>query len=673
MKEKVKIWSRRRLLGAFLAFLGLSAVATAQNGTRKANCANELQVITRTVDQMDSIGGTVIPIKFDVTSATGNPDLIGDKVYIVAETNGSLTTLDQTNCAGIGQNLKLVGTGTTATIVQDEVTVANVNYTGTTDPDVLGNVVATIPDNGIVRVRVNREAGADISTPFKLGVFIGDVAGANATQCFSDVYWVSIQVINNIYATLNLHQTNQVAKEYICSGTQTITNIGFDLCGIPQSAEDATLHYAMTFDNTGVAGMSLNDGVNTALSGTGLYTLGIGPNEGAYSLRIGQQTLTNTSGAVASSVTYRFLEGLDKFYLTYTDGTRTVNVPIIFITNEANCTGNPITDPASQYTADQMSHGFTVHVAPAFTVTPLAYETADLRTAGDVTTAITTFCQGTVAYLDANTTVTTGANSVITTLGYTWTVADNLATDANIEQPNSKELVRAGDDTYTFTVTAQWDDAQTDDGVASGNWANVAGIEGGVGCKITSAGLVIDVTAAPILLVATDKVVQNEGGVEVEVWNTTNVITANTYCPGQTVYINTLDAGTPVLDGTNRADAIMVGNYIKHNGAEIKWTIDVPNNMGAYSTWRTTPVAGTGNIAVTDPDANPDVTHYLDNESVTPTGIITYTLENAGTTSNTCKLVKSDGSSLNLVDPKDGKVQIKYPVSPRPTFNLSAN
>ena len=598
---------------------------------------------------MDSTGGTVIPIKFNVTA---NDDLIGDEVYIVAETNGSLTTLDQANCAGIGQNLELVGTGDRET---------GAAYTGTTNPDVLGTAVATIPADGIVYVRINREATADISQPFKLGVFTNDVAGDDATQCYSDVYWISIQVINNVYATLRLHNTNNVAKEYICSGTQTLTNIGFDLCGIPTSATDATLHYAMTLTNLGVVtGISLNDGVNSTLAVDGLYSLEIAPSSGNYSLNIGQQTLINPSNAEATSVVYKFEEGLDKFYLTYTEGGRTVNVPILFITNDDNCTGNTQT-----YTADELSHEFTVYVAPAFTVTPLAYLSAEDRT--NATNPTTTFCQGTVAYLDANTTATGG---VIPTYGYNWTVAGNIEGAVNIEQPVSKELVNAGAGTYTFTVTAQWDDAQTD-GVASGNWANVTGINGGAGCKITSEELVIDVTAAPILLVATDKVVQNEGGVDVEVWNTTNVITANTYCPGQTVYINTLTEGTPVIDGTNRVAQMEDGNYIKHNGAEIKWTIDVPTNMGAYSTWRTTAVGATGNIAVADPDTNPDVIHYLDNESVTPTGIITYTLENAGTTTNTCKLVKSDGSSLNLEADKDGKVQVKYPVSVRPTFDLA--
>lgn len=656
MKEKVKIWSRRRLLGAFLAFLGLAAVATAQNGTRKANCASELQVITRTVDQMDSTGGTVIPIKFDVTTTTGNPDLIGDKVYIVAETNGSLTTLDQANCAGIGQNLVLVGTGNREGSA----------YTGTTNPDVLGNVVATIPDSGIVLVRVNREAGASIDadddpiTPsFKLGVFIEDVAGANATQCFSDVYWVSIQVINNIYATLNLHSTN-VAKEYICSGTTTLTDIGFDLCGIPNSAADATLHYTMNFvDNTGVEGMSLSDVVNTTLSGTGLYTLGIAPDAGAYSLRIGQQTLTNTSTAVASSVTYKFLEGLDKFYLTYTDGTRTVNVPILFITNEDNCTATTQT-----YTTDQMSHGFTVHVAPAFTVEALAYKTEGDRTAGE--NATTTFCQGTVAYLDANTTVTTGANSVITTLGYNWTVADNLATDANIEQPNSKELVTAGTGAYTFTVTAQWDDAQID-GVASGNWANVAGINGGAGCKITSEGLVINVTAAPILHIATNENTEGDG-----IWNATDVITNAEVCSGDEIKILTADALGTI--GTSRQDTLNTSIYIKTNGASIAYTIDPADNdaLKAYSVWRSTPAATTGTLSIGNADGTTPG-HYLNNETANNPEIITYIVENAGTTSNTCALVRSDGTSLNLGEENEGKVRIQFPVKARPQFNLSAN
>lgn len=643
MKEKVKIWSRRRLLGAFLAFLGLSAVATAQtyNGTANAHCGGQLAVVTRTVNQMDSTNGTVIPISFDVA---GTPGLVGDNYYIVAETNGSLLSLNETECSGIGDGLVFVGAG-------------DGTYTRTATDNNLDAAVGTIPANGKISLKVKAEAAGAVPKTYKLGIFIEDVAGEGYTQCFSDVYYITINVFQNVYAKLNLH-TNETAKEYICSGTTTLTDIGFDLCGIPTGITDFTLYYDLdmtptTLGNGTVTGMSVADAAN----GDGIYSRAFtmtADDAGKYSMRIGQQTLTNTSVSNVNTVTYAFAEGLDKFYVEYQvteDGnTRTVQLPILFITNTANCEGTEQT-----YTTDQLSKVFTVNLAPAFTIDALAYTTEE-RTAPSTTT----FCQGTIAYLDA---VTSSEEGTMPDNAYSWTLTDHIDGATNIKNPKSKELVVAGADTYTFTVTAQWDDNETAEGLASGNWATV---NEGNGCRATD-NVVIDVTAAPILLLATDKTADDAD------WNTTDKITyTGAICPGELIKIETDDAATilatndandeQTVDGNTvdpRYNYMVAGDYIKANGATLKYSVS-PNEedpaVGAYTTWRT-------DLAPATADLN--VAHHLNNGTNAQANI-TYTVENKD--ANGCKLVKSDGSSLT-----NGQVQIVFPVSPRPTFRLGAN
>ncbi len=643
MKEKVKIWSRRRLLGAFLAFLGLSAVATAQtyNGTANAHCGGQLAVVTRTVNQMDSTNGTVIPISFDVA---GTPGLVGDNYYIVAETNGSLLSLNETECSGIGDGLVFVGAG-------------DGTYTRTATDNNLDAAVGTIPADGKISLKVKAEAAGAVPATYKLGIFIEDIAGVGATQCFSDVYYITINVFQNVYAKLNLH-TNETAKEYICSGTTTLTDIGFDLCGIPTGITNFTLYYDLdmtptTLGNGTVTGMSVAD----AADGDGIYSRSFtmtADDAGKYSMRIGQQTLTNTSVSNVNTVTYAFAEGLDKFYVEYQvteDGnTRTVQLPILFITNTANCEGTEQT-----YTTDQLSKVFTVNLAPAFTIDALAYTTEE-RTAPSTTT----FCQGTIAYLDA---VTSSEEGTMPDNAYSWTLTDDIDGATNIKNPKSKELVVAGASTYTFTVTAQWDDNETAEGLASGNWATV---NEGNGCRATD-NVVIDVTAAPILLLATDKTADDAD------WNTTDKITyTGAICPGELIKIETDDAATilatndandvQIVDGNTvdpRYEYMVAGDYIKANGATLKYSVS-PNEadpaVGAYTTWRTQLAPATANL---------NVAHHLNNGTTAPANI-TYTVENSDALG--CKLVKSDGSSLT-----NGQVQIVFPVSPRPQFILGAN
>ena len=641
MKEKVKIWSRRRLLGAFLAFLGLSAVATAQtyNGTANAHCGGQLAVVTRTVNQMDSTNGTVIPISFDVA---GTPGLVGDNYYIVAETNGSLLSLNETECSGIGDNLVFVGAG-------------DVTYSRTATDNNLDAAVGTIPADGKISLKVKAETPGAVPATYKLGIFIEDIAGTGATQCFSDVYYITINVFQNVYASLNLH-TNGTAQEYICSGTTTLTDIGFDLCGIPTGITDFTLYYDLdmtptTLGSGTVTGMSVADAPN----GDGIYSKAFtltADDAGKYSMRIGQQALTNTSTSHINTVTYAFAEGLDKFYVEYqvteNGNTRTIQLPILFITN--NCTGTTQT-----YTTDQLSKVFTVNLAPAFTIDALAYTTEE-RTAPSTTT----FCQGTIAYLDA---VTSSEEGTMPDNAYSWTLTENIDGATNIKNPKSKELVVAGAGTYTFTVTAQWDDNETAEGLASGNWATV---NEGNGCRATD-NVVIDVTAAPILLLATDKTADDAD------WNTTDKITyTGAICPGELIKIETDDAATilatnddndpETVDGNTvdpRYEYMVAGDYIKANGATLKYTVspnEVDPAVGAYTTWRTALAPATSNL---------NVAHHLNNGTTAPANI-TYTVENSDALG--CKLVKSDGSSLT-----NGQVQIVFPVSPRPQFILGAN
>lgn len=698
MKKGLKFWSKLLIASFFLGGMATSAIAQAswdQRGWRsehsgpngRTQCDGRVLKVTKTQQQM--LDGTDITLKF-------NDEVIGDMFYLVAEGGGSLTGVNGSICnvddpdavgntnVNYGANLQV---GTVTLDAQGNVT----DFEPTTTPAGITIVAAADGGNtiGVKAMDVDGGLVANVASRYFLGVYIQDVAVNDEqapTSCYSDVYYVEIEVLSPIYASLTLNAAGK-PNEYICNGAKTNTNIGITLCNLPadytgifsykalvDNDDDIAVisgskAYAETIDGAldhegeaqgaWVGGVFTPQGTTDMASGTtsALTISGITPVDRKYTVKIGRQTLTNGSDAVAGTAKYTFAE------MTYSydrgDGV-TVTLPVIFESASGYCEG---------HSGTEYPNVFTVYVAPALNTQALAYTTPDrigTYTPGQdtVTAGATpfdptnpTFCQGTLAYLFAETSANAGTSSEGDLFGattYAWSQVNGVdpyilsfTENANIQAPTTSELTKDGTNAYKLHLVATWNDAGNNYGTT--------------GCTAED-DININVTAAPILLVATD---ETDG-----TWNSTDVITASEVCPSNSIFINTLDAGTPELDGTGRVDAIMAGNYIKHNGAEIKWTIDVPTNMGAYSTWRTTAVDATGNIAVTDPDTNPDVTHYLDNESVTPTGIITYTLENAGTTANTCKLVKSDGSSLNLAAEKDGKVQVKYPVSVRPTFSL---
>ena len=637
MKKGLKIWSKLLITSFFLGATVTSAVA--QNGTTKANCdiATPLSIITRTVDQMDSTGGTVVTLRFNVTA---NPGLIGDEYYLVAETNGSLTGLD--NCTTIGKGLEFV----------------RPNYRDGADAQtgLATTAVGTIPSDGVVKFNIKAMTPGQ-SITYHLGVFVKDVAG-DPTSCFSDVYDVQIEVITNIYAMLTLN--NGVANEYICSGETTGTNIGFKLCNLPQSiSTDETMKGRLYYTVKPSAFISL-EGMAIAASGTTTGApITLTPvdaeisadveisrdvilNSGTtpYVLQIGQQTITNISSGNYDKVVYEFVEGLDKFYYTYTDANGNfVTLPVKFVTADDNCGDTP--------TGDQLSHSFTVYVAPSFTVQALAFKSDAER--GDHITAHPdnetymeadnvflepTFCQGTLGYFRAKTSTECGGN-----ITYAWTGTPALTAD-NIATPNTAdEFTDIAASAYTLTVNATWTDED-------GNFT---------GCT-ASDNMPITITPAPILLLATD---QAEVGGTLT-WNATDQITAPKVCPGNPIDINTNETEDFAADDADSRIAYMnAGNYIKANDATLSYTIDPldNDNLKAYTDWRSTPAVN-GNL---------NVKHYLNNSGATQANI-TYTIQNAGTGANTCALVKSDGQPLT-----DGKVQIIYPVEPRPQFQLGAN
>lgn len=681
MKEKVKIWSRRRLLGAFLAFLGLSAVATAQNGTVNANCdATGVITIVRTVDQMDSVYGTVVDLNF----GTG---LAGYKVYIVAQTNGTLNSL--TKCPTIGNRVKFYGATPAGYDANEETIATPPSYTGATDnsitPGDANSEVAVLDNTGKLRINVgDNNTSAVASGTYTFGVFLQEPE-ASSKDCFSDVKTVQIEVVANVYATLALNGGK--AYEYICSGTPTSTNIGFTLCGVPSAAQTAgyKLHYTLNLDfeettegdaateGDAVIGM-VYPGGNITQSNTLLAHEITGTTE--LTFNIGQQTLANQTADLARTVAYTFEEGINNFYVEYEvdengDGTNeVVRLPILFITNDNYCAGS-----AAPTTADEISHTFTVHVAPNFSVQALAYDAARTGeyTPGNLTeessTALApTFCQGTLAYMFGETSaLATGTGAGTTT--YAWTVATTdpvlglSATD--IQNPVSGELVIAstGDPlnaAYTLTLTGTWND----------------GTNYGAGCT-ASDDLPIKVTPAPILLLATDQATADGD------YNVTNQITASLVCPGNPILMATNETEEFAADNADARTAYMnAGNYIRANGAALAYTITLDPadaSAAAYTYWRadaTTITAGTLPLTQTAADGsalNPvQYGHFLNNSGNAEAKII-YTVENAKTTDNKCALVKKDGSSLNLTADKDGKVQIIFPVQPRPQFILGAN
>ena len=672
MKEKVKIWSRRRLLGAFLAFLGLSAVATAQNGTVNANCdATEVITIVRTVDQMDSIYGTVVDLNFGTS-------LAGYKVYIVAQTNGTLNSL--TKCPSIGNRVQFYGV-TPTNYRNNENIIANApSYSGATSNNIVpgaeNSEVATLDATGKLRINVgDNNTSAVASGTYTFGIFLQEPT-ASANDCFSDVKTVQIEVVANVYATLALN--GDKAYEYICSGTETSTDIGFTLCGVPSTAQTNgyKLHYALRLDfeeDPEAEGDPTTEGdavvgMKSLLAGNISQSNTVIPHEilstTAVTFNIGRQTLTNQTADLARTVAYTFEEGINNFYVEYAvdqdgDGNNeTVRLPVLFITNSNNCTGNP-----ADYTADQTSHTFTVHVAPDFKVQALAYAEArtDAYTPGSLTentsTALApTFCQGTLAYMFGETSaLATGTGAGTTT--YAWTVATTdpvlglSATD--IQNPVSNELVIASTGNplapaYTLTLTGTWND----------------GTKYGAGCS-ASDDLPIIVTPAPILLLATDQVVTD--GVASGDYNATDIITAPVVCPGNPILMATNETVDFAADNADaRTQYMNAGNYIRANSNTLTYTVspyaNPAGNVAAYTDWRTTAAAETGELPLVQTDGTTPG-HFLNNSGTTQANI-TYTVENT----SGCKLVKSNGMPLT-----NGQVQIVFPVSPRPQFILGAN
>ncbi|MBR5831750.1 MAG: hypothetical protein IKY79_03955 [Bacteroidales bacterium] len=639
MKKGLKFWSKLLIASFFLG--GMATSAMAQNGTTKAKCAegDPLAIITRTVAQMDSTDGTVVTLKFDVTA---NPGLVGDEFYLVTETNGSLTSLE--NCTNMGKGLQFM----------------RANYRDGADATtgLAATAVGTIPSNGVVSFNI-KAMTANQSRTYHLGVFVKDVA-VDPTSCFSDVYDVQIEVITNIYAMLTLN--NGVANEYICSGGTTNTNIGFKLCNLPLSVSaDETMKGRLYYTVKPSAFVSL-EGMAIATSGTTGPSITLTPvdaeisadveisrnvilNSGTtpYVLQIGQQTITNNSRGNYDKVVYEFVEGLDKFYYTYTDANGNfVTLPVKFVTAVDNCGDNP--------TGDQLSHSFTVYVAPSFTVQALAFKSDAER--GDHITAHPdnetymeadnvflepTFCQGTLGYFRAKTSTECGGN-----ITYAWTGTPALTAD-NIATPNTAdEFTDIAASAYTLTVNATW----TDEG---GNFTGCTALD----------NMPITITPAPILLLATDQADPTDPA---SAYNVTDQITAPKVCPGNPIDINTNETEGFAGDA-QRVDYMNAGNYIRANGATLSYIVspysDPEGDVAAYTAWRSNPAAQNGTLNVTD--------HYLNNSSAAQANI-TYTIQNAGTGTNTCALVKSDGQPLT-----DGKVQIIYPVEPRPQFQLGAN
>lgn len=649
MKKGLKFWSKLLIVSFFLG--GMATSAMAQNGTTKAKCAegDPLAIITRTVAQMDSTDGTVVTLKFNVTA---NPGLVGDEFYLVTETNGSLTELE--NCTTMGEGLQFM----------------RANYRDGADATtgLATSPVGTIPENGVVSFNIKAITQGQSRT-YHLGVFVKDMAGTDPTSCFSDVYDVQIEVITNIYAMLTLN--GDVAKEYICNGATTQTNIGFTLCNLPQSVStDETmtgrLYYTVKPKHfTTLSGMQIATSGNTTGSAIALTPVGAEINADVqisraeilasrttpYVLKIGQQTLLNSSSAAADYVEYEFVEGLSEFYYTYTDANGNyVKLPVKFVTATDYCVGG--TAP----TGDQLSHTFTVHVAPNFGVQALAFKDATTRDgytqtpagtmSNDATLLEPEFCQGTLGYFRA-------INSTIEgTVAYEWTGTPTLDDDASATPNATIQFTDLTANAYALNVVATWNkDAKF-----------------GAGCTAPDE-MPITINKAPILLLATDKATS---GYDLT-WNSTDVITYTaSVCPGEIIKIET-DADATILatDDANetvgnvdpRYNYMTAGDYVQANGAQIKYTIS-PNDedpaVGAYTTWRTIQPAGDGT-------ENLNVAHHLNN-GTDASATITYTLENASNAPGACALVKSDGSSL-----PNGQVKVVYTVSPRPQFTLGAN
>jgi len=641
MKKGLKIWSKLLIASFFLGATVTSAVA--QNGATTANCGASLITVTRTANEVNA--GTEITLNFSGTTET--PIVAGDSYYFVAETGGSLLTVGCDNT--IGANLQVV-----------QVNGVDNAITGAESPIEAAGIFADDNSDGTmnsITVKVKSVTPlADEATTLKLGVFVKD----EATGCYSDVNWVTIQVLGNIYASLTLNGTNPY--EYICHGATTSTNIGFTLCNLPDVAGNitaGTLTYTVTATSSAnITGQRVYQSGNTAadldVNGspwnatiTGIDAVEELEIDGytykfARTVEIGQQTLFNSNPSVEQNIVYSF----SNMTYTYTDNGRTVVLPIVFETPNGKCHDRGIYDST-----------FTVYVAPNFRVQALAFKTADERTTHTTTHPILTyyeeantdltaptFCQGTLGYFRAINTTTEG------TIAYAWSGTPTLDNDA-IEAPTATvQFTDLTANAYALNVLATWN--------KDGNF--------GTGCQADTA-MPIAITPAPILLLATD---QDEVG-GMLTWNVTDQITAPVVCPGQPILIGTNETADFADDDAAARIAYMnVGNYIKANGATLSYTIDPldDDNLKAYTDWRTT-VAANGNLPLMQTDGTTPG-HFLNNQTNAQANI-TYTVQNPDP--DGCALVKKDGSALNLDQTNEGQVKIIFPVQPRPQFQLGAN
>lgn len=651
MKKGLKFWSKLLIVSFFLG--GMATSAMAQNGASTAfvDCQKSpMLTFTRTANQMAT--GTKIPITFTDLAAD-------DEIFFVAKGldgdnggQGHLRSVDM-ECSGIviGNNLQL-GSGT-----PDDLN----NITGFT-PNANSSVAnggirkADFSGSVIVRATDITDAGNYTGGDYYLGVFVK----SSTTQCYSDVYYIKINILQNIYASLVLNNGNP--DEYICHGTKTTTNIGFTMCNLPG---EGTLTYTVTATpGANITGQQVyasgNSGGDMSTGTTWNATInGITPVvahsqpvtgtvfEDGYTVQIGQQTLFNANPKAAEQIVFSF----SNMTYTYVDNGRPIVLPVVFESDAGYChVGNYDTE-------------FTVHVAPNFRVQALAFETPDERTTHatahpnltyyeEANTALTapTFCQGTIAYFRAINTTTDG------TTAYTWTPSNIVLDATNIEAPTSEQLTSTTV-VYSSDVLATWNkDSKFGDGCQADTTINIT------------------ITPAPILLLATDKADMSDAGLadNAILWNTTDQITAHEVCPGQPILIGTADIDFAADEVAARKTYMDAGNYIKANGAALSYTIDPldNDNLKAYTDWRSTPAAD-GNLPLLQADgATPG--HFLNNQTNDQANI-TYTVQNAGTTANKCPLVKKDGSALNLDLTNEGQVKIIFPVHPRPQFQLGAN
>lgn len=673
MKKGLKIWSKLLIASFFLGATVTSAVA--QNGATTANCGASLITVTRTANEVNA--GTEITLNFSGTTET--PIVAGDSYYFVAATGGSLLTVGCDNT--IGANLQVVqvnGTDNAITGAESPIVAAGTFTDGNGDETM---------DPITVKVK-SVTTLADIATTLKLGVFVKD----EATGCYSDVNWVTIQVLGNIYASLTLN--NGYPYEYICSGATTNTNIGFTLCNLPDVATDiaaGTLNYTVTATPTAnITGQRVYQSGNTAAdldangspwnaTITGIdaaesSTIGGLAYSSTYTVEIGNQTLVNANPAAAESIIYSFSNMTYTYNVLDEHGNvaRTVTLPVVFESANGAC----------HLDSRNYETSFTVNVAPSFGVSTLAHSTSERNDA----TPDFEFCQGTIAYLLSTTTATQGAIT-----NWTWSVTGTsansteagakigdgtttplLAYAATADDDRVENRVQVGQltditaEVYKYTLVGKWDLDNTPN-----NFFDT--INEGVGCTATSE-ISIVVTPAPILLLATDQA-EVDG---MPTWNVTDQITAPVVCPGQPILIGTAD----MLFAEDNVDArntyMNAGNYIKANGAALSYTIDPlgNDNLKAYTDWRST-AAVNGNLPLTQTDPatgnalDPvQYGHFLNNQTNAQASI-TYTVQNADP--NGCALVKKDGSALNLDQTNEGQVKIIFPVQPRPQFQLGAN